>query len=81
MTPADIEKLLADISARGWYTEEMYSTWHTPCEQCFSYNLSITYKGQEKTVKAVDGGTDAPANYWQVISIINGVIPKFTSVP
>ena len=29
------------------------------------------------TVKAVDGGTDAPANYWLVTSELNGVIPRF----
>jgi hypothetical protein len=30
-------------------------------------------------VKAVDGGTDAPADYWQVVSILNGVIPHFAA--
>ena len=38
-------------------------------------------QGQERTLKAVDGGTDAPANYWQVVSTINGVIPHFTAAP
>jgi ribose/xylose/arabinose/galactoside ABC-type transport system permease subunit len=74
---ADVEEMLASINSRGWFTEEMYSTSHTPCGQCYSYYLSVSYEGQEKTVKAVDGGTDAPANYWQVISIINRIIPKF----
>jgi len=27
-------------------------------------------------VKGVDGGTDAPAAYWQVISLVKGVVPK-----
>jgi hypothetical protein len=79
VTLAEVEKLLSDISKRGWFTDEMYDTWHTPCGQCYSYYLTVYYQGQAKTVKAVDGGTDAPANYWQVVSIINGVIPKFTS--
>jgi simple sugar transport system permease protein len=77
MTTADVEKLLALISDRGWFTSEMYDTWHTPCSQCYGYYLTVSYKGQAKTVKAVDGGTDAPANYWQVVSSINGVLPKF----
>ena len=81
LTAADLEKLLADINARGWFTEEMYSTSHTPCGQCYTYYLTVHYQGQEKTVKAVDGGTDAPADFWQVISIINGIIPKFASAP
>lgn len=81
VSPADVEKLLSGISARGWFTDEMYSTSHTPCGQCFTYFISVAYQGQEKTVKAVDGGTDAPADYWQVVSLINGVIPKFSTAP
>ena len=79
VTPADVDKLLSDLNDRGWFTDEMYNTWHTPCGQCFGYYLTVSYQGQEKTVKAVDGGTDAPANYWQVVSLINGITPKFTS--
>ncbi len=78
-TSTDVAQLISDINDKGWFTDEMYSTSHTPCGQCFSYYLSVYYKGQEKTVKAVDGGTDAPADYWQVVSLINGVIPKFIS--
>jgi hypothetical protein len=74
-----VNQLLSNIAALGWFTEEMYDTWHTPCGQCFTYYLSISYQGQEKTVQAVDGGTDAPANYWRVVSLINGLIPKFAS--
>jgi ribose/xylose/arabinose/galactoside ABC-type transport system permease subunit len=78
---ADVEKLLSDINNLSWFTEEMYSTSHTPCGQCFTYFLTVSYKGQEKTVQAVDGGTDAPAEYWKVVSTINGVIPKIDSTP
>ena len=53
----------------------------TPCGQCFAYHLTVTRDGQQKTVQAVDGGTDAPADYWQVVSLINGVIPHFTPGP
>jgi hypothetical protein len=77
LTSADVDKLLASINDKGWFTNEMYDTWHNPCGQCYSYYLTVSFKGQEKTVKAVDGGTDAPADYWQVFSLINGVIPKF----
>jgi hypothetical protein len=79
VAPDDVDKLVAGIRDRGWFTEEMYSTWHNPCGQCFGYYLTVSYNGQQKTVKAVDGGTDAPANYWQVVSLINGVIPKLSS--
>jgi len=75
VTPSEVEQLLAGIDARGWFTAEMYSTSHVPCGQCFSYAIRVSYHDQQKTVEAVDGGTDAPADYWQVVSLINGVIP------
>jgi simple sugar transport system permease protein len=81
VSPAEVEQLLADISARGWFTGAIYDTWHKPCGQCFEYFINVSYQGQTKVVKAVDGGTDAPADYWQVVSRINGVIPKFETAP
>lgn len=79
VTTADVAVLLTAINDRGWYTDTMYDTWHTPCGQCFGYYLTVVHNGREKTVKAVDGGTDAPADYWQVVSILNGVIPHFAA--
>jgi simple sugar transport system permease protein len=81
MDLADMDQLLMGISDYGWFTDEMYNTWHTPCGQCYGYYLTVSYQGQEKTVKGVDGGTDAPADYWQVISLVKGVVPKFTPAP
>jgi ribose/xylose/arabinose/galactoside ABC-type transport system permease subunit len=79
LTTADVATLLTTIADRGWFTENMYDTWHTPCGQCFGYYLTVSSNGKQKTVKAVDGGTDAPADYWQVISTLNGVIPHFNT--
>jgi ribose/xylose/arabinose/galactoside ABC-type transport system permease subunit len=79
LTAADIDELLSGIDKLGWYTNDMYNTWHTPCGQCYGYYTTVKYNDQEKTVKAVDGGTDAPANYWRVVALINGVIPKFVN--
>jgi hypothetical protein len=78
---AEVDQLLANIHDYGWFTDEMYNTWHTPCGQCYGYYLTVSHNGQEKTVKGVDGGTDAPADYWQVISLVKGIVPKFTTVP
>jgi hypothetical protein len=81
VTPEEVDTLLSGIIGYGWFTDEMYDTWHTPCRQCYGYYLTVSYQGQEKTVKGVDGGTDAPADYWQVISLVKGVVPKFTAAP
>jgi hypothetical protein len=41
----------------------------------------VSAEGEAKTVTAVDGGTDAPADYWQVISLVKGIIPNFSATP
>ena len=80
-TPAEVGELLTGIRDYGWFTDEMYNTWHTPCGQCYGYYLTVADDGQEKTVKGVDGGTDAPADYWQVVSLVKGIVPKFVVTP
>jgi hypothetical protein len=81
VTPADVDKLLSDINNPEWFTDNMYSTSHTPCGACFTYFTSVLYKGQEKTVQAVDGGTDAPPNYWQMTGMLSQVLPTFAPAP
>jgi galactofuranose transport system permease protein len=77
ITIPDYELLLAGLVDNGWFTDELYDTWHTPCRQCYGYYLTVIKDGQVKTVKGVDGGTDAPAIYWQIISLVKGAVPKF----
>lgn len=77
ISPEEVNQLLEKIVGFGWFTHEMYNTWHVPCSQCYGYYITVTRDGETKTVKAVDGGTDAPATYWQVVGAIHGVIPKF----
>lgn len=81
VTNEDVNLLISGIIENGWYTDELYDTWHTPCGQCYGYYLTVIDDGQQKTVKGVDGGTDAPAAYWQIISLVKGMVPKFTTEP
>jgi ribose/xylose/arabinose/galactoside ABC-type transport system permease subunit len=76
-----VASLLSDIDGLGWFTDDMYSTNHTPCGQCFTYFTSVSLNGQQKTVQAVDGGTDAPAKYWLVSGKLTGILPKFSGLP
>jgi galactofuranose transport system permease protein len=80
-SPQQVSTLLSDIDGLGWFTDNIYSTNHTPCGQCFTYFTSVTLNGQLKTVQAVDGGTDAPANYWLVSSKVSAILPPFNAVP
>jgi ribose/xylose/arabinose/galactoside ABC-type transport system permease subunit len=80
-TAEDVTALLTSIETLGWFTDDMYSTSHTPCGQCYTYFTGVTLNGQSKTVQAVDGGTDAPANYWLVTGKLSAFLPKFTAAP
>jgi simple sugar transport system permease protein len=81
VTAEQVATLLSDIDALGWFTDRMYSTSHTPCGQCFTYFTGVTFKGQFKNVEAVDGGADAPPNYWLVSGKLSVILPTFKVVP
>jgi galactofuranose transport system permease protein len=74
ITTGAVTTLLKSIDGYGWFTNDMYSTEHTPCGACYTYFTSVFYNGQTKTVKAVDGGTDAPSNYWLVTGLLSAIL-------
>jgi ribose/xylose/arabinose/galactoside ABC-type transport system permease subunit len=71
---ADVATLLTQIDGYGWFTDNFYSTSHTPCGACFTYYISVSYNGKTKTVEAVDGGTDAPSNYWPLTGRLSAIL-------
>ncbi|HEY9087142.1 MAG TPA: galactofuranose ABC transporter, permease protein YjfF [Anaerolineaceae bacterium] len=79
LTTEDVNLLMSNIVDHGFFTDELYDTWHTPCGQCYGYYLTVVGAEQQKTVKGVDGGTDAPAVYWQIISLVKGAVPRFAA--
>jgi simple sugar transport system permease protein len=80
-TAEEVQTVLGRVRDEGWFTAEMYNTWHTPCGQCYGYYITVSDQGESKTVRGVDGGTDAPAEYWQVVSLIKGITPLFEIGP
>jgi len=81
LAPDDVDKLLSFINNLGWFTDNIYSTSHLPCSVCYTYFTSVTYKGQTKTVEAVDGGTDAPSEYWLMTGQFSTFFPSFAPAP
>ena len=77
LTAAQVEALVGKIANYGWFTPDMYTTFHTPCSACYAYYTTVLYKGVSKGIGAVDGGTDAPANYWLVYGELAAVLPAF----
>jgi galactofuranose transport system permease protein len=78
ITPAEVDDLLKFIGDNGWFTDNMYSSSHLPCRVCYTYYTSVVSQGQTKTVQAVDGGTDAPAEYWLITGRFSTLLPKFS---
>ena len=78
-TPEEVTALLGSLADLGWFTDDMYTTSHTPCGQCYSYFTSVAFQGKDKTVQAVDGGTDAPASYWLATARLSAMLPTFGS--
>jgi simple sugar transport system permease protein len=64
ITVGQVNTLLKQISDYGFFTDKFYTTSHTPCSVCYRYSTTVTEGGQTKTVGAVDGGADAPSEYW-----------------
>jgi len=77
VTPEEVEQLLSFINELGWFTDTMYSTSHIPCGVCYQYFTTVVHQGQEKTVEAVNGGTDAPAEYWVMTGRFLTFLPEF----
>jgi simple sugar transport system permease protein len=74
LSAPEVEKVLAGVTELGWFTSELYDTWHTRCDQCYGYVITVSHGGRVKTVKGVDGGTDAPSRYWDAESLIMGAV-------
>ncbi len=66
--PEVVTALVANLEGLGWFTDDMYTTWHHPCGECYTYSVTVTSGDETKTIGAVDGGTDAPAKYWLATS-------------
>jgi len=80
--PEDVEQLLLTISDDyGWFTDDIYDTYHNPCRQCFTHYIIASHGGQEKAVTAVDGGVDMPPGYGLTLAIIRPALPEFLTPP
>jgi simple sugar transport system permease protein len=80
--PAEVENLLVAISVEHeWFTDEIYSTYLTPCRQCFAHYISISYNGQAKAATGVDGTTAMPPGYAFALAEIRPLLPKINPAP
>lgn len=69
-----VATLVTKIVDLGFFTDNFYTTYHTPCVACSQYSVTVSLGGQIKTVGAVDGGTDGPAEYWQLTGYLSELL-------
>ena len=82
VTPDQIEELLRAVSVEhGWFTNDVYSTYLTPCRQCFAHYIDISYDGQQKAITGVDGTTALPPGYAFALAQIRPFLPAFPANP
>lgn len=76
---AEVNRLLAEIEAAGFFD------WATParlpsgCADCFTYSLLVTFEGQAKELRLVDGQPDAPEGAWTILERIQALLASIDS--
>lgn len=76
VTPDQVSLLLAGIEALGFFDlEDSYGRGST-CNDCFTYELTVRSGQQVKTVTAVDGAADTPADLLQIVEMITGLVSR-----
>jgi simple sugar transport system permease protein len=77
VSASDVVQVLATISNEyGWFTDEIFDTYLTPCRQCFVHYVLVSYEGQEKGATATDGTTAMPSEYGFTLSVITPLLPE-----
>jgi hypothetical protein len=69
-----VATLVGKIVDVGFFTDNLFTTYHVPCAACSQYSVTVTFGSQVKTVGAVDGGTDGPAAYWQLTGYLSELL-------
>jgi hypothetical protein len=73
-----VSTLLNDIDAAGFFKLEAAQNQFSQCDDCFEYEITVTYKEQTKTIKAT-ADDKLPAELKQVVEKINELIASLNT--
>jgi ribose/xylose/arabinose/galactoside ABC-type transport system permease subunit len=77
VSPEEVMRILTTISEEyDWFTDEIYDTYLTPCRQCYTHYVLVSYNGQEKGATTTDGTTAMPSEYGFTLSVIRPLLPE-----
>ena len=70
----ELNQLLADIDAAGFFEWPSRPRSLQSCADCFSYSLTVEYEGKANRIMLVDGEIGAPEEAWTILERILGVL-------
>ena len=70
----EVNQLLADIEAAGFFEWPPRPRSLPSCADCFTYSLTVEYEGKSNRITLVDGESDAPEEAWTILERILGVL-------
>lgn len=74
VTPEQVERLLTEIEALGFFEMEgRYMPLNTCCDR-FTYEITVRHGDTVNTVTTIDAALDAPPELWCVINVINDLV-------
>jgi hypothetical protein len=78
--PAQVTALLEALQAAGFYEMKASPSiaGSGSCNDCFTYQLTVTSGGKENTITAQEGAKDMPEAFWTIIKQIDGLIASTT---
>ena len=70
----EVNQLLADIDAAGFFEWPPRPRSLQSCADCFTYSLTVEYEGKVNRITLVDGESGAPEEAWTILERILGVL-------
>ncbi len=76
VTPDQVSLLLAGIEGLGFFDLENNYGRGSTCNDCFTYELTVRSGERVKTITAVDGAADTPAELLQIVQMITELVSR-----
>jgi len=68
--PEQVEALLSAIEQSGFFEWQQARGLPGACRDCFVHSITLAAEGRPKTISAVDGSSDAPEKFWELVDSI-----------
>ena len=74
LSSTQVSDLLTEIKAIGFFElKDAYGGILSNCNDCFTYEITVTDGSQTKTIKAIEGSQGTPQEIWQIVEKIQSL--------